>query len=42
MDDRYDRHHSLGPIWMDLSAVVALLIAIAAFASWIAAFAALL
>jgi len=38
MNDRRLSVHGLGPIWFDLSAIVALLIAIGAVASWVAAF----
>ena len=41
MNDRRHSDHGLGPIWIDMSVIVALLIAIAAVASWVAAFAAL-
>ena len=41
VDDRRLSVHGLGPIWFDLSAIVALLIAIAAVASWVAALASL-
>ena len=38
MTDRRLSVPGLGPLWVDLSAIVALLIAIAAVASWVAAF----
>jgi len=38
MIDRRLSVHGLGHVWFDLSAIVALLIAIAAVASWVAAF----
>ncbi len=42
MNDRRLRNHGLGPIWIDLSVIVALLIAVAAVAAWIAVLAALI
>ncbi len=41
MNDRRLRDHGPGPTWNDLSVIVALLIAVAAVASWIAVLAAL-